>query len=300
MADILFAKDWRRMRAWLLAAGVAILVTQGLVAFGIIAPALSAAPVSWTALLGGGVMFGYGMALSGGCIDRALVRVGAGSLKSLVIVAIVGLSAAATQAALETISPAAVPSLPGFGSNSVRCTLAAMCGSALVAMALSDAWFRSERAAVAGSIVIGLTIPATWAASTLLGDPTPVNFAASAGDLFAMNHTTGQVFGIAILLGVPVGAFLAAVPTRNLAFEAFTDRAEFLRNLVGAALMGVGGTLALGDTFGQGLSGLSIVSVTAPVAIAGIFAGCLWGIRAFEAGGVWGGLKLTLTQLARR
>ncbi len=302
VADILFAKDWRRMRAWLLAAGVAMLMTQGLAALGIIARAeATAAPVSWIGVLVGGVMLGYGMALSGGCINRALVRVGAGSLKSLVIVGVVGLAAAAAQALVGRVpSSASAPTLPGFGGDTVRCTLAAICGSALVAFALAESWFRTGKAAVAGSIVIGLAIPAAWAASTTLGDPTSVNFAAAAGDLFSAPHGTAQVFGVAILAGVPVGSFLAAAPTRNLAFETFTDRAEFLRNVVGAVLMGAGGALALGDTFGQGLSGLSILSATAPVAIVGMFAGCLWGIRAFEAGGVWSGLKLTLTQLARR
>ena len=95
VADILFARDWRRMRAWMLAAGVAVLGTQGLAAAGLVR-----APVgvvgSWLAVALGGVVFGYGMALCGGCINRALVRVGVGSFKSLVIVVVTGASAALT------------------------------------------------------------------------------------------------------------------------------------------------------------------------------------------------------------
>jgi uncharacterized membrane protein YedE/YeeE len=95
-----------------------------------------------------------------------------------------------------------------------------------------------------------------------------------------------------VVIGVPVGAFIVAGLTRNLALETYTDRNELFRNLAGAVLMGFGGTIALGCTFGQGLSGLSTLSVSAFITIAGIIFGCLWGIRTFEAEGVWAGLKL--------
>jgi len=58
--------------------------------------------------------------------------------------------------------------------------------------------------------------------------------------------------------------------------------------------MGVGGTLGLGGTFGQGLSGVSTLSPTSFIAVAGIVAGCIWGIRYHEAGSVLGGLTLAL------
>ncbi len=301
------------MRAWLLAAGVAMVGTQSLDAAGILALGdTGLAPGSWLALFAGGVMFGYGMALSGGCINRALVRLGAGSLKSLVIVVTVGLTAAATQVLLGAGESHAIaaPTFPGLAaragidSDAVRWLFTVVFGGGLIVAALSDSWFRSGWRNVAGSTVIGLCIPAAWVLSTFFADPVSVNFAAPAGDIVALaagqDLDAGQIFAVAILGGVPLGALLVAAPTRNLAFESFTERAEFLRNLVGASLMGIGGTLALGCTFGQGLSGLSMLSVAAVVAVAGIFAGCLWGIRAFEAGGVWGGLKLAITQLGRK
>ena len=299
VADILFAKDWRRMRAWMLAAGVAMIGIQELVTLKFVDIGPPAAPTSWLAVIAGGVMFGYGMALSGGCINRALVRVGAGSLKSLFIVGVVCLTAAATARVMGP-PPLPLDPLP----DPAPWAIAIVIGGELIAFALSDAWFRSDRTALAGSILIGLAIPTAWAASTFMHDPAGVNFLASASDLVSLSpsadHPLARFLGVAIMAGVPAGAFLAAAMTGNLAFETFTDRAEFLRNLVGASLMGVGGTLALGDTFGQGLSGLAAQSFTAPVAIAGMILGCLWGIRAFEAGGVWGGLKLTLTQLTKR
>lgn len=298
VADILFARDWRRMRAWMLAAGAAILITQALAAANLIRLEQPDTAVPWLAILAGGVMFGYGMAMAGGCLNRALVRLGAGSLKSLAILLVAGLTAAGLQALAGAFIPTTLADTP----PPVTWVLAGLCGGGLVIVALADSWFRQGWRDVLGSLVIGLSIALAWLATSWLGDPTPVDFAQSAGDLFSLgwNRGFGRTLGMALLVGVPLGAFGAAAVTRNLAWESFTDWAEFGRNMAGAVLMGAGGILAWGCTFGQGLSGLAMLSVTAPVAVLGLFLGCLWGIRSFEAGGVWSGLKLATTQLLKR
>ncbi len=286
------------MRAWMLAAGVAILATQGLVAARLIAPEQPDTAIPWLAILIGGVLFGYGMALAGGCLNRALVRLGAGSFKSLVILVVAGLAAAVVQ----RFAGAAIPTTLSDTPPVVALVLAVLCGGGLAALALADSWFRQGWRDVLGSILIGLAIAATWLTTTWLTDPTPVNFAQSAGDVFsfAAPRGLGRTLGLALLAGVPLGAFLAAAATRNLAWESFTARDEAVRNVIGGILMGAGGTLAWGCTFGQGLSGFAMLGVTAPVAVLGMFLGCLWGIRAFEAGGVWPGLKLATAQLLKR
>lgn len=298
VADILFAKDWRRMRAWMLAAGIAILGTQALTAAGLIGPGQPDTAIPWLEILAGGVMFGYGMALAGGCINRALVRLGAGSLKSLAILVVTGLTAAIVQA----VAGASIPTTLSDTPPAVAWALAILVGGGLSALALADSWFRQGWRDVLGSILIGLCIPAAWLATTWLSDPTPVNFTQSAGDLFSLtaHRGSGRTLGIALFAGVPLGAFLAAALTRNLGWETFIDSGELVRNIIGGILMGAGGVLAWGCTFGQGLSGLAMLSVTAPVAVLGMFLGCLWGIRAFEAGGVWPGLKLAVVQLLKR
>ena len=313
VSDILFARDWRRMRAWMLAAGVAVLGTQALDALGIIHIDRILLPyVLWLPALLGGVCFGFGMSLSGGCINRALVRLGAGSLKSLVIVIVVGMVSLATaEGVLEPINqylfrvgtidlmvaPDALHRLVGaaaaLNSELVRWSVAGLLGGGLVAFALKDAWFRSTRGQWVAAILIGLAIPAAWTTSAgNLG----LNFAAPLGELMLALTLNGALtsFAVTVVVGVPAGAFIAALLTRNLALESFTDRADLPRNLVGAALMGFGGTVALGCTFGQGLSGFSTLSLTSMITIAAIIFGCLWGIRYFEAGGVWAGLKMTL------
>jgi len=317
VADILFAKDWRRMRAWMLAAGVAIIGTQGLDSARIIHIDRILAPyILWLPTILGGLCFGFGMSLAGGCVNRALVRLGAGSLKSLVTVLVVGVVAAITAAGVLAplnntlarmgsldimVAPEALHRMfgvvPGWNTELVRGVFTLVLGGGLMAFCIQDAWFRRSKDHLAAGLIIGATIPAAWAVSEALGPhQAALNFAAPVGDLFlllAMNRPA-VLFSVAAVVGVPVGAFIAGLLTRNLALETFTDREDLPRNLVGAALMGFGGTIALGCTFGQGLSGLSTLSVSAMITIGGILLGCLWGIRYFEAGGVWSGLKLAL------
>ena len=67
-----------------------------------------------------------------------------------------------------------------------------------------------------------------------------------------------------------------------------------LRHLGGGALMGTGGILAMGCTIGQGLTGLSTLSLTSLLALGAIIAGCLWGLRSMEEGGPLPGLRALL------
>lgn len=321
IADILFARDWRRFRAWVLAAGVAVVGAHILDALGLVPldRAASLAPVIlWIPALLGGLLFGFGMALGGGCISRGLARVGAGSLKSLAIIAVIGLSAAVTMtwlaplqnllertAVLGTFGPGGLHrifgNLPFVGAETVRWIFVALFGGGALWFALKDSWFRSSRDHLVGGLLVGLMVVAAWfVAGHLFGtsggdDFTAINFVPPLGEaVLALGGRTPALFPLMLTLGVPLGAFIAGLLTRNLAVDTFVVREDLIRSLIGAALMGVGGTIAGGCTFGQGLSGVSTLSVTSFIATFGLIAGSIWGIRYHEAGGVWGGLKLAL------
>jgi uncharacterized membrane protein YedE/YeeE len=99
VADWVNFGDATRMRQWLFAIATAIFGTQLLAAAGLIDTADSiytGARFTWLAYLAGGLCFGFGMVLAGGCGSRTLVRVGAGSLKSVVVFLVLGLSAYVT------------------------------------------------------------------------------------------------------------------------------------------------------------------------------------------------------------
>ncbi|MDH3431570.1 MAG: YeeE/YedE family protein, partial [Gammaproteobacteria bacterium] len=83
-----------RLRAWLLAIGVAILATQLMHARGIIdldQVMYRTANFGWLGHILGGFLFGVGMTLASGCGQRTLVRFGGGNLKSLLVVLLLGL-----------------------------------------------------------------------------------------------------------------------------------------------------------------------------------------------------------------
>src|SRR3546814_98511 len=91
------------LRTWVLAAAIAIVATQALVLSGAIdvSGAFYLTPrFGWTGAILGGLAFGFGMALVGTCGFGAVVRLGGGSLRSLIVLIVLGLSALAAQRGL--------------------------------------------------------------------------------------------------------------------------------------------------------------------------------------------------------
>jgi len=66
---------------------------------------------------------------------------------------------------------------------------------------------------------------------------------------------------------------------KRFRWEGFRDVQDTGNHLVGAALMGVGGVTALGCTVGQGLSGVSTLSLGSFIAVAAIVAGAAAALR---------------------
>lgn len=85
--------------------------------------------------------------------------------------------------------------------------------------------------------------------------------------------------GVTITLGVILGAGLMAWRRGEFRLEGFRDLADLQRHLVGGVMVGVGGVTAMGCSIGQGITGLSVLSLGAVLVVASI------------ALGVWLGLK---------
>lgn len=85
--------------------------------------------------------------------------------------------------------------------------------------------------------------------------------------------------GVVTVAGVIVGSALVALATGTFRWEGFGSTEDVANHLAGAVLMGVGGVTALGCSIGQGLSGVSTLSATSFVAVAGIVAGALAAFR---------------------
>ncbi len=189
VADVVNMGDTSRARMWAMAIGVAMIGFNGMVGVGLIDADKSiytAPKLIWLSNLVGGLMFGFGMVLASGCGSKTLVRIGGGSLKSLVVFALLGIAAYATMRGLfgvwrvATLDTVAItfatgqdlPSLlaPALGMSRAGLALALGCGlgGALVLWALSRAEGRSSDVVIAGA-GIGLVIVAVWWVSGVLG-----------------------------------------------------------------------------------------------------------------------------------
>ena len=96
ISDILSFGDYRRFRAWLLAAAVAIAGAQLLEHLGAVdltASMYLQPTVSWLGNVLGGLLFGFGMVLAGGCVSRNLARIGGGDVGSLIVLIVTGIFA---------------------------------------------------------------------------------------------------------------------------------------------------------------------------------------------------------------
>ncbi len=94
VSDWINLNDFGRLGAWFLAMVVAalfivLLEIAALIDISQQRPPYRTTNFAWLRYLLGGVMFGVGMTLAGGCVSRNLVRVGGGNLKSLVTLLIV-------------------------------------------------------------------------------------------------------------------------------------------------------------------------------------------------------------------
>jgi hypothetical protein len=93
--------------------------------------------------------------------------------------------------------------------------------------------------------------------------------------MFFSDKSKVLTFAVVSVFGVVAGSALYALFTRSFRWEGFGSTEDLGNHLAGAVLMGVGGVTAMGCTIGQGLSGLSTLSATSFMAVAGIMAGAV-------------------------
>ena len=97
--------------------------------------------------------------------------------------------------------------------------------------------------------------------------------------LFFSDRSKALTLGIVSVAGVVAGSGGMALASRSFRWEGFGSTEDLANHLLGAVLMGVGGVTAMGCTVGQGLSGLSTLSLTSFVAVAAILAGAVLALR---------------------
>jgi uncharacterized membrane protein YedE/YeeE len=321
VADIVSFRDWTRMRQWLLAVAVAIFGTTMLDVAGLIDVGNSYyttprfTPLAYAV---GGVLFGFGMVLTGGCGSKSLVRAGGGSLKSpvtsvLAVVAYMTMRGALSLVRVGVIERAGVTlatrqDLASLLSSTADARSAWQLGlglaipAAVLLYVLRDRGFRTFDNLLAG-IGIGAIVVAVWFVSGYIGhlaehpqtleeaflrtnsrQMESLSFVAPVAWtmdylLFTSDKSKELTIGIVAVVGMIVGSASYAVAAGRFHWEAFRDAEDMGNYLVGAALMGFGGVTALGCTIGQGLSGVSTLAAGSFIALAGIVGGATLGVR---------------------
>ncbi len=188
VSDIVNMGDWTRMRQWGLAVGVGMVGFALLAYNGLIDPAKTLHAVNrwlWLSAAVGGALFGFGMVLASGCGSKTLVRVGGGSLKSLVVMLVMGVAGFATmkgitavlrvatvdQVSVEFSTIANLPHLAAaaFGVAPILMTLALglLIGGGLIAWALAGREFLRLDNLLAGLGVGGVIVVMWWVSGHL-------------------------------------------------------------------------------------------------------------------------------------
>jgi uncharacterized membrane protein YedE/YeeE len=308
LRDLWTTTDTRKIRSYATALAVAIAGTQLLAGTGIVnigaslylQPSFSAPLIFF-----GGLLFGLGMVLANGCASRALVLLGKGNLRSLVVITVIGITAQMTlkgliapariafldwtKTAPTAVSAPALLSTMGLDDISARLIATLIASGALLIYAFSDKQFRRSYGQIAAGLIIGLLVVAGWAATGWFAadDFNPIavsslTFVSPMAD--SVQYTmlsTGLTlnFGIALVAGVLLGSLVTATLTGRFELEGYTSVTHTGRSLAGAAFMGIGGAMAYGCSIGQGLTGVSTLAMPSFIALAGILSGAAFAIR---------------------
>lgn len=194
LSDIVNMGHWGRVRMWLLTIAVAIGGTSLLSYTGQVdlARSVPLRPVlSWLSLLAGGLVFGVGMTLSGGCANKNLVRLGGGSVRSLVVLTFLAIASYMTLKGLfgqwratlldpvridlgargwtDASLATAFAKATGMAPKTALLATATALVVALLAFVFKDKRFRGNTAQVAGAVVMGLLVAAGWFVTGHLG-----------------------------------------------------------------------------------------------------------------------------------
>ena len=192
VTDIANFGDWRRMRMWLLAIATAIVGTAVLTYAGLIdirKTFYTTAQVPWLSNIVGGFLFGFGMTLSSGCGSKTLLRVGAGNMKSLIVMIFLGLSAYMTLKGVFApprangldrlrldLSAVGAPSsdLGSLGGamglgDAAKLWIPFLVAAVIGAFVFANREFRAARDMLLGGVVIGLVIVGGWYVSGHVG-----------------------------------------------------------------------------------------------------------------------------------
>lgn len=295
IGNLLLIKDYRLANAFAVALLIAISGTQLLELFNIVAIADSGYrnnTLDWFGATVGGFVFGIGATLAGGCAARTVVRTMEGSLHSLLVLLSFAIVAAITQfgflesfrlnlthaTSIELTTDAGIASIMHLPPWLV---LSVVVLSLLIF--ILKGWKRSpDKTMLIVGFIVGLLVVCSWYITGVLAQdefapskPSSMIISgplARLGYIFISGRIPALSFAISFVIGTAVISLLLALATRQFKItppqKGMTKMAVF-----GGGLMGFGAIMAYGCNIGQGLSGISTLSMESLLAVLGMVAG---------------------------
>jgi uncharacterized protein len=194
--------------------------------------------------------------------------------------------------------PHLIASAGGLHLTAARVICVSVVSIAIAAYLFADAGFRRNREYLVSGVLIGAIVAGGWYVTGKLGylaeDPNtlteaylgtntkrpesftyvgPVGYTLEL--LLLWTDTSLKItFGIAAVAGLFAGSLVHALVSKGFRWEGFVTVSDLRNHMVGGALMGFGGVTALGCSIGQGITGLSTLSMGSILTFFCIVAGC--------------------------
>jgi uncharacterized protein len=231
ISDVVNMEHWGRMRMWMLAIAVAMAGTTLLHSAELVDLSKSIyqrTTLPWLSMLLGGTLFGIGMTMAGGCANKNLLRVGGGSIRSLVVLTFMAISAYMTlkglfgqwrasyldpisidlaQLGMSTQSlPDLLASLTGLPAGTALLLTMAVIVLALLVFVFKDKRFRSNTTQMVGAVALGLIVVAAWYLTGHIGyaeNPETLEmtyFATNTRTLESMSFVAPTAFSLELLM----------------------------------------------------------------------------------------------------
>lgn len=293
ISNVVLMGDASIMRAYVLALLVAVVGVQLLVTFGLVE--VPVRPFRWLANIAGGLLFGVGMVLAGGCSGSTWYRVGEGAVGAWVI--LIGFALGATTANVGALArvrewlqaseirpggaPPTLPSLLGLPAWPVIAVIA-VAGAVWLARGPREGEHGKWAWPLTGAAV-GLLIAGGWWSSTLGGRPVGITFAVNTGHMLTyplVGYPNQATWSMVLLIGVPVGALIGALSKGDFRWK-LPPGWSLVKIFGGGLLMGAAALVADGCNITQGLTNSATLSAGSLLAFASMGAGAwltLWAL----------------------
>ncbi|WP_018117651.1 YeeE/YedE thiosulfate transporter family protein [Corynebacterium mastitidis] len=297
LRDIFLQRSWRGFTALLIVISVHAVGLAALTSAGIIAPEYSdLAPV---AVVVGGVLFGLGIVLAGGCASGTWYRSAEGLVGSWIALGTYALSAAAMKSgALRGLNDALhAPTLPlrslpqslgvspwwfalALGGLTAALARRYLAAEKPVATLRRQPWRRPLHL-YAAAVIVGLLGVLAWPLSAATGRNDGLGITTPSSNVlrYLVTGDTERVdWGVMLVLGLFLGAFAAAKATGEFRVRV-PDATTACRAVLGGLAMGVGASLAGGCTVGNGMVQTSLFTYQGWLALLFIALGVGLGTR---------------------